>query len=263
MGDDEDAILNRELAAESEEAMNAWIKDIQDAINTANETADKEPTTKDQKAEKRRGSVFAKGPNGGVVGNIPEAKMSSDFKTLEQWLGALNLSEYVKKFEAKGYKIEMINDVGLKEKDLEYLGISNPIHRTLLQTSTLEFSEYIHVAITESRQFDSVTVFTIVSRYRFNRSSLCLRYTDFRKFDTILRRDLKSNAETVTVSIPALPGQGLASFRSSKDPIFIAARKQALEMYLVHLSSVLHGTKHMSLLLSFLDLSNRKFGLSS
>ncbi len=40
------------------------------------------------------------------------------------------------------------------------------------------------IVFTGTRQFDSVTVYNVVSRYKFFRSCLCLRYTDFKTFDT-------------------------------------------------------------------------------
>jgi hypothetical protein len=47
-------------------------------------------------------------------------------------------------------------------------------------------ADVIESGISGARQFDSVTVFVVTAKYKFARSSLCLRYTDFKRFDTLV-----------------------------------------------------------------------------
>ena len=152
----------------------------------------------------------------------------------------------------------MICDMGLKEKDMEFLRIVKPLHRAVLLACTLPaYSETVRSTITGTRQFDSVTIYNVVSRYKFFRSSLCLRYTDFKKFDTVIRRIIKTKS-TVAINIPPLPSQGTGLWgnNESKDPIQLANRQNALATYLNTIATTLQGTPHIKSLLDFLDLHN-------
>jgi hypothetical protein len=57
-----------------------------------------------------------------------------------------------------------------------------------------------------------------------------------------LRNEIRRAKHNAALTLPALPAQGPAVFRSSRDPIFIETRRRALENYLITLSSILYGT---------------------
>jgi hypothetical protein len=119
-----------------------------------------------------------------VSGSLSTHSSINEYSSLDEWLAGLGLPEYSQTFSQNGYKYDMVVAMGLREADLDFLEIMNPLHRAVIQSGTKLFLEYAHVAISGARQFDSVTVFVVVGKYKFCRSSLCLRYTDFKRFDT-------------------------------------------------------------------------------
>ena len=137
---------------------------------------------------------------------------------------------------------------------MSLIGISNPMHRSLLCAASLSnFTDNVKVTVREWRDFGSVVAFTIVTRWKFFRSSIMLPFNDIKKFDTNLRKEL-SREQLLESKLPAFPPVTAFMLQSQKDPAFITGRKQALEVYLQGLAFVLEGTKYMHHLLIFLEV---------
>ena len=150
----------------------------------------------------------------------------------------------------------MICDMGLSEHDFQFLGIRNPLHQSVLTASSKPgYSEGVRVSVTDKRKFDSAVVYVVVSRYKFYRSTIYLRYTDFRNFDTKIRRLVKQQLPGLASPIPNLPGQG-ASLEESKDNKSQELKMQSFEIYLNAVSLLLHGTSPFRTLLEFLYLQS-------
>jgi hypothetical protein len=78
--------------------------------------------------------------------------------------------------------VAQIKDFGIQNDDLDYMGISHPLHRRVLKiAASSEYSEVLLTGIQEWQEIGSVVVYKVVSRWRFSRSCVLLRYGDFKK----------------------------------------------------------------------------------
>ena len=183
-----------------------------------------------------------------------------DFDSIELWLDSLGLRrEYASQFHEAGFTIEMVNNLGLSEGDVEAVGIASAAHRKAILAAAGEgFSSGIRVAIPRWRDFGSVIVYCVVCRWRFNRSAVALRYSDFKGLDSFLRRELRDCSMPAELAgMPSLPEQAAIGqlLGNNKDPAFLAQRMAGLELYLLQLCRLLHDKEPLFLhLLNFLNL---------
>jgi hypothetical protein len=86
--------------------------------------------------------------------------------------------------DAERVVVDQLADVGLDDKDLDTIGVTVPIHRRILKAaSCAKFSETLQVTVPAWRDFGSVIVYKVCSKYRFATSAIHLRYSDFNKFN--------------------------------------------------------------------------------
>ncbi len=83
--------------------------------------------------------------------------------TLSQWLGALSLSEYVEPFETAGYgNMAQIKLAGLTPHDLDIVGVSNPLHRAMIQKFDFRmYSHHLRAKITSHMEMGGIAVFEV------------------------------------------------------------------------------------------------------
>eukprot|EP01038_Epipyxis_sp_PR26KG_P007775 gene7775-10562_t len=210
------SIFQKEFAAKSSNDMEDWIKAIQEVIDDLTD----ERRASELSFSYSMPSIIGQYSTTDAVSTLAVVPMSTKLKGIEEfhsvgeWMKELGIpSEFVLEYErifiSKGYgNTETIAKVGLNEKDLEYLGISNPLHgRLLLSTIKPYFSDSVKIGVTNwSKLHNSgVTVYKVVSRWQYSRSSTFIKYSNFKKFDRILRQDLKRIGFSLSESIPQLP----------------------------------------------------------
>lgn len=171
----------------------------------------------------------------------------SYFQDVTTWLSSIDpsLTTYANEFMNKGYSISIIQRMGISDEDLRSIGVANSLHRMLIRRSIGEiFTDTLKLAIKHWRDFNGVTVYKVVSHLRFSRSSVYLRFNDFKEFDVMIKKKLK-------VKLPPLPTEGI--MRNQKDSGFLEQRMADLELYLMESASIL-DKGNFTLLLNFLEL---------
>ena len=97
-------------------------------------------------------------------------------------------------------------DVGLDDKDLDYLQIYVPLHRRVLKAASKgKYSDSLQCVIPAWRDFGSVIVYKVVSRYKFATSTIHLRYSDFNKLNSLVKQALQGSP--LQTKLPPLPGK--------------------------------------------------------
>lgn len=236
--------LERELSADSAIERETWMAALQQVIDESNMASTFVPPA----------SSLESGES-----SREQCRTSSlNFVTIDDWLSALELPQYASIFREKGYTMNMLHLQGISEEELEKsLDIKIAAHRHLLLRSISigSFSHNLKVTIQGWRDFGSVTVYKVISRWKLSRSVIYLRFTDFKKFDSFLRKELKDDRALIHLlsRFPPLPGQGL--MQDSKDVAFINARMSTLETYLLQVASLVGDSPQLQYFtLRFLEL---------
>jgi hypothetical protein len=242
LNQDDDVYIDREFAAETASEKYKWVQALESEISRLSCT------------EYRSSEVI----------DSASANVNSmlNHKDIFSWLQTLGLEQYSSNLEAVGYNIKMIITTGICEEELEsFVGITNKVHRAaILKTVGSGYSDSVRLVIKNWRDFGGIIVYTVVSRFKFNRSTMTFRYNDFKALDVLLRKEISRNGYNISHKLPLLPGQGI--MQDTKVPSFIASRMAGLESYLLQLTYVLQDyAPALALLIRFLNLDNGSGGL--
>ncbi len=238
---EDDVYIDREFAAETATEKYKWVQAIENEISRLSRT-------------ERLSELMAAAP--------ATANSMLNHKDMYSWLETLGLEQYNDNLEAVGYNIKMIIATGICDEELEsFVGIKNKIHRSaILKTVGSGYSDSVRLVIKNWRDFGGVIVYTVVSRFKFNRSTMTFRYNDFKSLDVLLRKEISRNGFNIINKLPQLPGQGI--LQDTKVPSFIASRMAGLESYLLQLIHVLQDySPVLAILIKFLCLDNGSGGL--
>lgn len=240
LNQEDDLYIDREFAAEAATEKYKWVQAIETEINRLSRT--------DRLSE---------------LTDAAPANVNSmlNHKDMYSWLQTLGLEQYTDKLEAVGYNIKMIVATGICDEELEsFVGITNKIHRAaILKTVGCGYSDSVRLVIKNWRDFGGVIVYTVVSRFKFNRSTTTFRYNDFKSLDVLIRKEIFRNGLNISNKMPLLPGQGI--LQDTKVPSFIASRMAGLESYLLQLTHVLQDyPPALAILIKFLCLDNGSGG---
>ena len=101
-------------------------------------------------------------------------------------------------------------DVGLDDTDLDFIQIVIPIHRRVLKAaSRAKYSEVLQISVPASRDFGSVIVYKVCSKFKFATSAIHLRYSDFNKFNRFVLSTCFS-PDILTLQSEQLDAPGIA-----------------------------------------------------
>lgn len=180
--------------------------------------------------------------------------------TVTTWIDMMRLpSSTSAKFTAAGYTdLRMILEMGLTDEDLDFIGISVPLHRRLLMTAVAEksFTTNLESKVVDYRICGTVALYTITSRYKFRRSTLHLRYANFVTLYAKLRSiAYGSGATSRGEPLPKLPGSRV--FVDHKGPMFLEQRRLELHQYLEQTIAMAHNDHRLEdVLVQFLELND-------
>lgn len=178
------SFYQREFAAENALEMEEWVYAIQEAINDLIEERQSEdilfyPTNRQNFSDDTKSLSLA-----------DTIKPITEVKSIKEWFSAVGFNEeqaskYNDKFIERGYdNIQMIGEVGLQKEDMSFIGIDNPLHsRIILNSFNASYTDTLKLSVVGWSKFDSMVVYKVVSRWKFNRSSLYMRFPNFRRFD--------------------------------------------------------------------------------
>ena len=161
------------------------------------------------------------------------------------------------RFEAAGYTdLGSILEMGLDDSDLDYIGVAQPLHRRLLRCAVAEgaFSNELRAHTVDYRICGTVALYAVTSRYKFRRSTLHLRYSNFVTLYAKLRTVARAEG-LERVALPRLPGTRV--FVDQKGPQFLERRRAELDQYLQNTVAVAatNDSVHAALL-AFLQLAD-------
>lgn len=165
--------------------------------------------------------------------------------SVNDWLEAIGLArEYGDTFNEKGYdSLQHIRTMGLSDSDFEYLGIVNPLHRRMLhEAAGSRFSPGFRCTITDIKEFGKATMYRVVAQYRYHRSLVYMRYSEFDQMNALILKLMKRTPETeaLIARLPRMPAKGIATFGTGNDALR-ASRRVHLENYLNELHKVIRG----------------------
>lgn len=178
------------------------------------------------------------------------------------WIEMLNLpSETTKMFKQAGYNdVRLILEMGLNDEDLDFIGVTVPLHRRLLKDSVAEawFTPTLQSKVVDYRICGSVALYAISSRYKYRRSTLHLRYANFVTLYAKLRAIDREKSVVHSAShepLPKLPGS--RAFVDQKGPLFLEQRRNELDEYLQKTISIARRDERLeAAVLSFLELAD-------
>lgn len=265
---------HREFSADGADALGDWITAIQSAINNLKSVEDRKETA-GQKSDDSSSKAKLLGPDDIDINifdmNLDGKKdgMSADsimanasiglgigHSSVDKWLESLNLSKYAPNFRKHGYNdLQHINGFGLHTDDFNYLGITHPLHRRVLRVAAIaEYTTSLRAAVTDWQDIGSVVVYKVVSRWRFSRSCVFLKYSEFKKMHGIIVGLMKKpECSKLRANLPNLPDISEKVIQS-RSAAFCNQRKEALENYLLALISLLLGTPIMKPLLETIGI---------
>ena len=271
------AAYHREFAADGEDAMVDWISAIKAAIDNLKSVEDRKPTANSKSGEPsskaivlgskdadRDNSIFdmnlhSKSDGLSADTIMANSSVGSGHSSVDDWLASLNLSQYASHFKKHGYNdLQHINGFGLHTDDFAYMDITHPLHRRVLRVAAVaEYTSSVRAAVTEWQDIGSVVVYKVVSRWRFSRSCVYLKYSEFKKMHGLIVNLLKKpECSKLLASIPSLPDNGEKVIQT-KSAAFCNQRREALEVYLLGLIGLLSGTPMMKILLETIGITPR------
>lgn len=262
--DNPNAVYRREFAADGEDAMIDWITAIQNAIDNLKAIEDKKTLTDSNSKAKQINEDFKQFDinfHSSKDSMTPDIVMANAHNgtgsaTVEMWLDSLNLSQYASIFSNHGYNnLRHISEFGLHTDDFAYMGITHPLHRRVLRVAAVsEYTNTVRAAVTEWQDIGSVVVYKVVSRWRFNRSCVYLKYSEVKKMHGMILSSLKKpECSKVRSKLPTLPDNS-EKLIQTRSATFCNQRRQALEVYLLELIGLLSGTPVMKIVLETIGL---------
>lgn len=191
----------------------------------------------------------------------PKQSTPSDID-VDTWIEMLNLpSETSKMFKQAGYTdVRLILEMGLNDEDLDFIGVTVPLHRRLLKDSVAEawFTPTLQSKVVDYRICGSVALYAISSRYKYRRSTLHLRYANFVTLYAKLRAIDREKGVVHSAThepLPKLPGS--RAFVDQKGPLFLEQRRNELDEYLQKTISIAGRDERLeAAVLSFLELAD-------
>lgn len=269
-------VYHREFSADGEDALVDWIAAIESAINNlksvesqkafaGQNTGSSASKAKLLGPEDVDNSIFDMNLHGKKEGLSADTIMLNSSMgggsghTVDEWLTSLNLSQYAPSFKKHGYNdLEHINGFGLHSDDFTFLGITHPLHRRVLRVAAVaEYTASVRAAVTDWQDIGSVVVYKVVSRWRFSRSCVFLKYGEFKKMHGVIVNLLKKpECAKLRANLPSLPdiSEKVIQTRSAA---FCNQRRESLETYLLELISLLSGTPIMKTLLETIGIVPR------
>ena len=133
--------------------------------------------------------------------------------------------------------------MGIQDADLDYLGVVNPMHRRMLQEAAgNRFSPDFKCTINDIKEFGKATMYRVTTQYRYHRSLVYMRYSEFDQLNTLILKLVKRNPETeaLLAQIPRMPAKGIATFGTGNEALR-ASRRIHLENYINELHRVCRG----------------------
>lgn len=277
---DDTRLFNRELRAESEAAMLEWIGTLQEAI----EYAAQQQVQQQQIAHQRvptavnLGDIAAAAAGTAAESGVPMPGASPE-QSVAAWLSELRLGFLTPSFLQRGYTdMQLIQDVGLSDEDLDVIGVTLPLHRRMLKTAAQgQFSPTLQVTVPDWRDFGSVITYKVIARFHFARSCIYVRFSDLNRLISRVHQAIESAAsasgaatarsrpggaaataaaaDTLASQLPPLPGKGMKVIQDQRDPAFVSQRRLAIEDFLRSMATALQSSPHSILLLQFLGLT--------
>jgi hypothetical protein len=264
------AVYRREFAADGEDAMVDWISAIDSAINNLKSIEHKKATSVGDTKAKFLGNeelnektfdinLQTKADTLSADTIMANTSVGSGHSSVDDWLASLNLAQYAENFKKHGYNdLQHINGFGLHSDDFAFMGITHPLHRRVLRVAAVaEYTTSVRAAVTEWQDIGSVVVYKVVSRWRFSRSCVYLKYSEFKKMHGSIVNLLKRpECAKLRASLPSLPDNSEKVIQT-RSAAFCSERRQALETYLLGLISLLSGTPMMKTLLETIGIIPR------
>jgi len=258
------ALVQKELAAKSVEDMDDWIDAIQGAINELKlgHTAEAEGMQCHASHHASQTSTMTSDSHALAVSTLEgsSGKGTEDFESVAQWLQSTGLpdaycAQYLTILEERGYdSLTLINNVGLKDSDFDYLGIDNPAHRRAMSSSIrAQYAPSLKLNINSYTKYDSTVLFKVTSRIGYQRSCIQIQLGHFKRLDRLVRHELhRGHANhSILQHLPALPSDLASRVRADGAD---HQRRVKLELYLMYLAEALSDTPHFTVLLKFLEL---------
>lgn len=180
-----------------------------------------------------------------IINRVPFYGKSAEDYTVNAWLSAVGLfSEYGDVFLEKDYSdLQHIRQMGLQDSDLDYLGIVNPLHRRLLKEAAgSRFSPNFKCVITDVKEFGKATMYKVVTQYRYHRSLVYMRYSEFDQLNALVLKIMRRAPETepLIAQMPKMPAKGISTFGTGNE-LLRANRRVQLENYMNELHRVCKG----------------------
>ena len=96
------------------------------------------------------------------TGHPSTGVLLASFSSVGVWLDSMELRQYEPIFEARGYdNVETVLGTGLRDDFLDTIGIVDPYHRSILQTSGIQsYCDGLKVTVSKWRVFGPIVVFT-------------------------------------------------------------------------------------------------------
>eukprot|EP00903_Cladosiphon_okamuranus_P018790 g17286.t1 len=239
---------NREIGAKTAKDMENWLKSLQEAID---------------------GADTGEGPAGVTlpVLNSDEQELDRHLyhgtktgyrtdMTVEAWLDSLGLGSLAEAFFAAGYQdFLVIQEMGLTDVDLAYIGVKNAAQRKALKMAAGGFVELmLHVEISGFFNYNSELVYRVDSKWRYLKASTFFEFSDFEDLHKRLKMAMKDTK--FHKMMPPLPGRPNSKKMGTNDHARQMAKlQQELNGYMQRLV-MLVGTKepYFTMLCGKLDL---------
>ena len=117
------------------------------------------------------------------------------------------------------------------------------MHRRMLQeASSARFSPAFTCTITDFKEFGKATLYRILTKYKYHRSLVYFRYSEFDRLNTLVTKLLRRSPSTSALAekMPKMPAKGISTFGTSSESLRCNRRNQ-LERYINDLFNVVKG----------------------
>ncbi|CAM9837909.1 unnamed protein product [Chrysoparadoxa australica] len=193
---------NREFSAKDAGDMDQWLKAMQEAIESA-DVGDNDP------GELISYHIFTPNLLGILLNCLSFVAVQFHVdRTVEQWLEDLGLASLRATFYDNGYyDYLLIQELGLVEEDLAYLGITNSAQKKVIKLAAQGLMETVLSAdIVGFFNFGSELVYRLEAKWGFFRASTFFRFSDFEELHRKMRAAMKDKPKLHKL-IPPLPAR--------------------------------------------------------